>query len=201
MWLEGNGFIKIEGLEHQKDLRTLYLQENCIDKIENLQEQKQLDTLNLSQNSITKIENLSHMKSLRTLLLGQNRLESVENLEHVLEIPSLSCLDIQKNRIKDPKILDLVSKMPNLSVLYLQGNPCVKEIRYYRKMVTARCKHLKYLDDRPVFPDDRLRAEAFIKGLDEGGLKAAQAAEKDMINKMRQVRSNVLCLRIFTFAN
>jgi len=34
LWLEGNGLSKIEGLEHQKELRTLYLHENLIEEIE-----------------------------------------------------------------------------------------------------------------------------------------------------------------------
>lgn len=36
IWLEGNGLSKIEGLDRQGELRTLYLQENLIERIEGL---------------------------------------------------------------------------------------------------------------------------------------------------------------------
>jgi dynein assembly factor 1 len=36
IWLEGNGLAKIEGLENQRELRTLYLQENLIERIEGM---------------------------------------------------------------------------------------------------------------------------------------------------------------------
>ena len=54
--------------------------------------------------------------------------------------------------------------MPNLKVLYLQNNPCVNKIKQYRKTMIARLPTLKYLDDRPVFDDDRRNAEAFARG-------------------------------------
>ena len=54
--------------------------------------------------------------------------------------------------------------MPNLKVLYLQNNPVVKKIKNYRKTVIAALPSLKYLDDRPVFEDDRRHAEAFSRG-------------------------------------
>merc|ERR1719401_2501630 len=54
--------------------------------------------------------------------------------------------------------------MPDLRVLYLKGNPCGKKIPNYRKSITVYCSDLRYLDDRPVFPEDRRAAEAFNRG-------------------------------------
>lgn len=58
-------------------------------------------------------------------------------------------------------MLDLLVQLPKLAVLYLQGNPCVKEIKHYRKTVIARIPSLRFLDDRPVFDEERLRVEAW----------------------------------------
>lgn len=54
--------------------------------------------------------------------------------------------------------------MPRLAVLYLNGNPVCKKIKNYRKTLITKIPTLKYLDDRPVFDDDRIFAEAFSKG-------------------------------------
>ena len=54
--------------------------------------------------------------------------------------------------------------MPNLKVLYLQNNECTKKIKNYRKTVISKIPTLKYLDDRPVFEEDRRNAEAFARG-------------------------------------
>jgi len=58
--------------------------------------------------------------------------------------------------------------MPNLAVLYLQGNPCVKQTKHYRRTYIARIPTLKFLDDRPVFDDERERAEAFYQVIANG---------------------------------
>jgi len=70
--------------------------------------------------------------------------------------------------------------MPTLRVLYLMKNPMCKKIRNYRKTVTYKLKELRYLDDRPVFEDDRRYAEAFGRG----GLEE----EKEERVKIRQER-------------
>lgn len=70
-------------------------------------------------------------------------------------------LDIQHNKIEDGAIVDLLEQMPNLRVLYLQGNPCIRNIKSYRKTMIARLKELTHLDERPVFPEERRTAEAW----------------------------------------
>ena len=41
------------------------------------------------------------------------------------------------------------------------GNPVVKDIKHYRKAIIAKCKALRYLDDRPVFDEERRRVTAW----------------------------------------
>lgn len=94
-------------------------------------------------------------------------------------------LDIQDNDIDDPTVLpEVLEKLPALRVLYLQGNPVVRRIKNYRKTVIARLSGLKFLDDRPVFDDERLRCEAWARGMEEGGAKAALEAER--LERLRQ---------------
>jgi dynein assembly factor 1 len=68
--------------------------------------------------------------------------------------------------------------MPKLAVLYLNGNDVTKKIKNYRKVLIARIPTLKYLDDRPVFDDDRRYAEAFARG----GIEE-ERKERDVLKK------------------
>jgi dynein assembly factor 1, axonemal len=149
LWLEGNGFSRIEGLNHLIQLRTLYLHENIIEKIEGLDQLVELDSLNLSKNFIKKVENISSLKKLTSLNLANNHLTTAADIVEVLELPALQTLDLQHNHLQDTAIVDIVSQIKDLRVLYLQGNPVVKDIRHYRKVIIGRCPQLKYLDDRP----------------------------------------------------
>ncbi|OQR91095.1 hypothetical protein ACHHYP_04987 [Achlya hypogyna] len=192
LWLEGNGFSKIEGLERQTKLRSLFLHENLLEKIEGLESQTLLDTLNLTQNHITKIENLSHMTALTNLSLKGNYLQTADDIRHVLEIPSLAVLDIQSNRINDATVVDVLAQMTNLRVLYLQGNDVVKHIKQYRKTIIYRCKELRYLDDRPVFDEERRRVTAWGRAMEEtnGDLEAALEAERAELAVIRQEKKD-----------
>ena len=67
---------------------------------------------------------------------------------------------ILDNKIRDETVVDKVfAKMPALRVLYFQGNSAIKKIKYYRKTMIVKIKKLSYLDDRPVFKEDRRFAE------------------------------------------
>jgi hypothetical protein len=151
-----------------------------------LYSQLELDTLNLSKNCIRRIENLSHLQKLSTLILSYNCVHDAQDIQHLLQVPSVQTVDIQHNKIDDPAVIDVLSQLPDLRVLYLQGNEVVKKIPHYRKTVLSRCKALKYLDDRPVFDDERRRVTAWATALETtGSIEVAQQAERDEINAIR----------------
>jgi len=167
-YFEGNGVKKIEGFELNTKMMALYIHENCIQKMEGLDTMVELRTLNLTDNMLTKVEGLSNLKKLDTLYLKRNRIGkngTVEDLKGLLECPSITCVDLSENAIDDEEVLpEIFEKMVDLKVLYLQGNPVTKKIKNYRKTLIAKLKNLTYLDDRPVFEDDRRYAEAYYKG-------------------------------------
>lgn len=191
IWLEGNGLLRIEGLDKLILLKTLFLQENIIEEIVNLDTLVELDTLNLSKNFIKKIENLSHMKKLTSLNISHNQLVTASDIEHVTELVSLQTIDLQHNKITDVNILNILSSLPDLRVLYLIGNPVIKNIRNYRKTIIAKCKSLKYLDDRPVFDDERRRVEAWMTAFEiNGETDAANEAERLELVKIRKEKED-----------
>ena len=173
LWLEGNGLTKIQGLTAQTGMRTLYLQENLLETMEGLDSMVALDTLNLSKNFIKRIAGIEALTQLSTLILSHNKLTSGDDVRAVLQCPALQTLDLQHNTINDPAVVDIVAAMPGLRVLYLLGNPVVKEISHYRKTIISRCADLRYLDDRPVFEEERLRCNAWAKGLAAGAIHIA----------------------------
>ena len=70
------------------------------------------------------------------------------------------------------------------------GNPVVKNIRHYRKTIVSRCKQLKYLDDRPVFDEERRRVDAWAIGFAQGGLDAANEAEQNELKVIRKEKDD-----------
>jgi len=197
LWLECNGINAIENLSHLKEMKCLYLQQNLITKLQNLEELTLLDTLNVSSNSISKIENVACLPVLNTLQISHNRLESFEDIEHLAECKTIGVLDLSNNRLNDPRILEVFAQMTNLHVLNLMGNSVAKEIKNYRKTVILNCPNLTYLDDRPVFPQERACSEAWQKGGREAELKEKECwVNKDRrkiqesIEYIRKIREN-----------
>lgn len=141
----------------------MFLQQNVIKTISGLENNISLVALNLSNNLISKVEGLTNLIALENLSLGNNQLEEFESLEELKNLPALSCCGLEENRIKyDERIYNEIFKeMPSVKVIYLQGNDFVREFPNYRRMMVGGIRGLTYLDDRPVFPDERALSEAF----------------------------------------
>ncbi|KAL4434994.1 hypothetical protein ABPG74_017750 [Tetrahymena malaccensis] len=186
IWFNNNGISKIENLTNQTLLISLFLNNNLIAKIENVSHLQNLQTLNLSHNRISKIENLSALKRLGNLDLSSNIIQDYDGLIGLLECPSLTNVDISNNLIEhDDRILDIFIQMPILACLYLRNNPCVREFKNYRKRLIGYISTLKYLDDRPVFINERRVAEAWIKDGRDGEMNERNAIirERDSRNQ------------------
>lgn len=160
-------------------LRSLFVQENLIKKIEGLDTLQDLAILNMNDNLLEFVEGLDKLPKLSTFYAKRNKfgrykvenengekvIDNIAALKGLLDCPSIACLDISENFLDDPAIVDeILVKMPNLGVLYSQGNDFQKKISSYRKMIIAKIPTLKFVDDRPVFPEDRRRAEAYARG-------------------------------------
>jgi len=167
IYFEGNGLRRMTGLETNVQMRSLNLHENIIKKIEGIEAMDDLRTLNLADNCIETIEGIQGCKMLCTLYIKGNNIgrNGLSDLVGLLDCPSIEVIDVQNNEIEDPDCLkEIFMKMPNLKVLYLMKNPVTKNIKNYRKTVISSIPSLRYLDDRPVFEDDRRNADAWARG-------------------------------------
>ena len=193
LYLEGNAISKIENLESLVNLTSLYLHENCIEKIEGLNTLSHLANLNLSDNLIKKIENLKGLDSLSNFLIKRNRIgiKGLEDLYGLLELgKEFAVLDISDNLIDDPKIVDeILTKFIDLRVIYLKGNDVVRKIPNYRKTLISKIDTLKYIDDKPIFEDEKRFALAFAKGgYEEERKERAKYREEIRLKEEKRIR-------------
>ena len=150
--------------------------------MENLDTLTDLDALNLNQNVVKSIAGLGQLRRLNTLLLQGNKLSSLESLRGLAECPSIGVLDLSKNKLEDEGVLALLaSALPGLKVLYLKDNPLVETLPNYRRRVVSSLPNLTYLDERPVFPEERRTADAWARGG-----KAEEQLERQKIEEEKQ---------------
>ena len=193
LYLEGNAISKIEGLDKLVNLTSLYLHENCIEKIEGLDNLCNLANLNISDNLIKKIENLKGLKNLSNLLLKRNRIgiKGIEDLKGLLELgKEIAVIDLSDNLIEDPKIVDeILTKFADLRVIYLKGNDVVRKIPNYRKTLISKIDTLKYIDDKPIFEDEKRFALAFARGgYEEEKKERAKYREEIRLKEEKRIR-------------
>lgn len=126
-----------------------------------------LVNLNLSDNLIEKVDGLKTLTKLSTFQIKRNRIgaDGLTDLIGLLECPSISALDISDNKIDSEDVIpEILQKMPNLSVVYMQNNGFNKKVSHYRKTLISKIPTLKYIDDKPVFDDEKRFADAWARG-------------------------------------
>ena len=188
LYLENNSINKIEGLDKLINLTCLYLQNNYIKEIENLENNTKLSILNLSNNKIQSIPNISYLDKLENLYISKNSLSAIQNLEGLLNLKSLSLLDIQNNpfTVSPDDLIIFLNKLEKLKVLYLKGD-ITRLIPNYRRTLIVKIKNLTYLDDKPIKNEDKVGAEAYFKG--------GYQAEKEARIKYREENDKVIQIR------
>ena len=147
------------------------------------------------QPSVPDPEYRNPCSSLRNLNVAGNRLETFEDCLGLLSYKALTVLDLSHNSIQDGEALLLIlERLRRLQSLKLSGNPLVRTLPRYRKRVLSRCKQLLYLDDRPVFDEERRLVTAWARAGDDGEEKERclirqekEAAEKKRLDDFRRL--------------
>lgn len=195
LFLEGNVIAKIENISHLKHLRGLYLQKNIITAIgKELNNLTELTSLDLGNNEISSIKEgeLNNLTNLETLNLENNRLSAIEDIEEIIHNKSLITLNLNGNKFdtkgEGMKLLSLLSKLPNLKTLYLKGNKFLNNMDFYRKYAISMIRTLTFLDDRPVFENERRLNDAWIRGGREAEQEEKRQIEQEKIDKRNETR-------------
>lgn len=180
LWLENNGLKRIEGLENNKKLRMIFLQQNMIREIENISHLTKLVKLNLSNNLITRITGLKGLNELQTLQLSHNNISDTADCQELLELPSLTSLDMKNNQLDNKDtIVPFFSQLQTLHSLYLQNNPAIRNVSMYRKQLVAALENLNQLDDRQVSELEHVYAKAYLRG----GLEEERRVKKEIADE------------------
>jgi len=126
---------------------------------------QRLHTLNLSQNRLRTLEGLEGLVNLKNLDISRNLITNIDDCSVLKELPALTSLDAHNNQISnDSAIVPFFSDFPKLELLTMNGNPAIRNISNYRRVMIVAMPTLCYLDDRPINPIDRSLAEAFMRG-------------------------------------
>lgn len=174
VYLSHNALSSLDGLAALTHLDSLYASCNALSNLDSLPALPALRTLDVSQNAITSLAGLDEAApQLRTLLAGHNRLTQLCGLQGCTALLSV---DLSHNKLEDEEKVDagLRPLRPSLRTLLLHGNALCRHAQHYRQRWVAAFAALRFLDEYPVFDDERERAEAFVRG---GAL--AEAATRD----------------------
>lgn len=192
LFLQQNLITQITGLESLQNLHTLNLENNQITFVSGLSQLKSLQTLNLSKNRLSEASALVHLQecmALNNLDISDNLLDAKDDsvsdiIADMDKANEEAGNNLKANQIikESPPVLRILSRIPKLRALYLKGNPIVRNTRHYRKVVLTTLPNLHYLDERPVFANEKFSTEAWV----QGGVEGERAAKAELEERQKQ---------------
>lgn len=165
LYLQYNAISDLSALAHLLQLDSLYVSHNALQDLHSLPRLPQLRVLDVSHNHLTTLDVAGHhAPSLEVLLTSHNHIKSLTGL---LECRSLVSLDVSHNLLAEEAavfvVLEAISG--SLRTLMLHGSELSRRSSTaYRKRCIALLPQLRFLDEYPVFVEERERAEAFQLG-------------------------------------
>mmetsp|Transcript_9289 Transcript_9289/g.18304 ORF Transcript_9289/g.18304 Transcript_9289/m.18304 type:complete len:712 (-) Transcript_9289:255-2390(-) len=197
LYLESNGLTEVKNLNHLTELRCLYLQQNLIRSVvpPSFEGLSCLVTLDISSNLLEDLSGIACLESLQTLNASKNRFSSSTAVEELTSCTKLVSVDLRGNFIEDGEaLIDILSQLSAIAAVYLQGNPCVRSMKHYRKVIVSHFDRLTYLDERPVDEKERILAKAWSTG----GKNAEDIAREQWKSmEVEQTKSHVASWKAF----
>ena len=131
-----SGISDLTGLEHIKNLQSLFLENNQISGIQSLTQLNQLQEVHLYNNQINDIQPLAQLKQLRILSLYNNQINDIQPLT---QLNKLQRLYLSDNQISD---LQPLAQLKQLQDLELHNNQ-VSDVTPLAQLVNLQRLRLK----------------------------------------------------------
>ncbi|EPY29163.1 hypothetical protein AGDE_10094 [Angomonas deanei] len=164
LYLSGNSIQDLKPLAPLVSLVSLYTSQNGLESLDSLPLLPQLTLLDVSYNQLECLDVGEKLPKLENLTAAHNSLRELTATK-LEAFPHLQVLDISFNKVdEEGTVWEELGKLTGLRTLMLHGNAAVRSLQHYRKHVIALLPELRFLDEYPVFEEERQLAEAFASG-------------------------------------
>eukprot|EP00656_Telonema_subtile_P050183 TRINITY_DN6433_c0_g1_i2.p1 TRINITY_DN6433_c0_g1~~TRINITY_DN6433_c0_g1_i2.p1 ORF type:complete len:274 (+),score=83.27 TRINITY_DN6433_c0_g1_i2:87-908(+) len=171
LWLDNNAIHCIDNLHALTELQCLYLRHNSLEDLEGVEAVTTLETLDVSGNFISSLGDLSSLGKLTELLVSHNHLSSLADMGTLSSLKKLRTLDLSHNELAVPEgeepwsVVQFLEGLDALESLDMTGNPVVSQVPGWRMCVVARLPRLRVLDQIAVTDADRHGATQWAKDM------------------------------------
>eukprot|EP00658_Telonema_sp_P-2_P004504 TRINITY_DN1167_c0_g1_i1.p1 TRINITY_DN1167_c0_g1~~TRINITY_DN1167_c0_g1_i1.p1 ORF type:complete len:285 (+),score=70.94 TRINITY_DN1167_c0_g1_i1:104-958(+) len=171
LWLDNNAIHTLENLDQLVELQCLYLRHNSLEDLQGIEALGTLETLDVSGNFITSLGDLTAQTKLTEVLASNNHLSSLDDVQTLTAATQLRTLDLSHNQISAPEeedpwaFVQFLEDFRVLENLNMEGNPIICQVPAWRMSVVARLPHLRTLDGVAVTDADRNGASQWAKDM------------------------------------